>query len=324
MAEVRWNVFSVCISHMQEDWKNTTTTAGQLLVLPGQRRRRHVGEARGLLRQPQTPGGHFHHARLAPSPELAALVQHFWIVRWDLRGHPPQTRENLPHPNVHLTLVPGESCIYGVQTGRFTRVLQGRGGVFGIKFRPGAFRPFLKRSVSSLRNRTMVPRDLFNAAADGVEAAVAAASPDDAAMTAAAEDFLLAHLPPADPEVDLVAGIVDEVAADRGLTRVEHILERHGLRIRTLQRLFNQYVGVGPKWVINRYRLHEAVDRLALDHPVDWAEFALDLGYFDQAHFIRDFKAVTGRTPADYVAGTGIAGKITSADAESRDPTAIR
>jgi hypothetical protein len=97
---------------------------------------------------------------------LAGLVQHFWIVRWDLRGFPPQMRETLPHPNVHVSLAPGELLIYGVQTGRFTRVLADRGGVFGVKFRPGGFRPFLRRPVSSLRDRTIQGR--VDARRDGV------------------------------------------------------------------------------------------------------------------------------------------------------------
>jgi AraC-like DNA-binding protein len=53
--------------------------------------------------------------------------------------------------------------------------------------------------------------------------------------------------------------------------------------------------------VINRYRLHEALERLAQGGNVEWARLALDLGYFDQAHFIRDFKALVGRTPGEYL-----------------------
>ena len=54
-----------------------------------------------------------------------------------------------------------------------------------------------------------------------------------------------------------------------------------------------------PKWVLQRIRLHEAAERMA-DGEGDWASMALDLGYFDQAHFIKAFKAVVGRSPADY------------------------
>ena len=64
--------------------------------------------------------------------------------------------------------------------------------------------------------------------------------------------------------------------------------------------MFNQYVGVGPKWVINRYRMHEALERMEQDDALEWTRLALELGYFDQAHFIRDFKALIGRSPREF------------------------
>lgn len=64
--------------------------------------------------------------------------------------------------------------------------------------------------------------------------------------------------------------------------------------------MFRTYVGAGPKWVIMRYRLQEAVSELD-EGKRDWARLAADLGYFDQAHFVRDFKALLGKTPTEYV-----------------------
>jgi AraC-like DNA-binding protein len=53
--------------------------------------------------------------------------------------------------------------------------------------------------------------------------------------------------------------------------------------------------------VLQRYRLHEVLERLAPGQPVaDWTALALELGWFDQAHFIRDFRALTGTTPTAY------------------------
>jgi AraC-like DNA-binding protein len=79
-------------------------------------------------------------------------------------------------------------------------------------------------------------------------------------------------------------------------------VERFGIPARTLQRLFNRYVGVSPKWVLRRYRLHEAAARLAEPPPGSWAQVAAELGYVDQAHFINDFTAAVGMTPAQYAA----------------------
>jgi AraC-like DNA-binding protein len=69
---------------------------------------------------------------------------------------------------------------------------------------------------------------------------------------------------------------------------------------RTLQRLFRRYVGVGPKWVLRRYRLHDGADLLARGEAAELADLALALGYFDQAHFSREFKDQIGLTPAEY------------------------
>lgn len=259
---------------------------------------RSVGKPRGILRHAPGPGV-FHHARIAPSPLLADVVQHFWIVRWDLRGLAPQVRETLPHPNVHLVLENGHARIQGIHSGRFTTVLEGQGGVFGIKFRAGGFRPFLRMPVSTLRDRSLPVQDVFGEAADRLEAALSAQLEDDR-QVAVAEGFLAERLPPADIAATRVGGIVDRIAVDRSMTTVEQVLEHWSMGKRTLQRLFNDYVGIGPKWVINRYRLHEALERLAQGSAVDWAELALELGYFDQAHFIRDFKALVGCAPAEY------------------------
>jgi transcriptional regulator GlxA family with amidase domain len=95
-------------------------------------------------------------------------------------------------------------------------------------------------------------------------------------------------------------GVVDQIMADPSITRVRGLADRAGIATRRLQRLFATYVGVTPKWVIRRSRLHEAVERLDEGHDVDLAFLARDLGYFDQAHFARDFRATVGRPPAAY------------------------
>nr|WP_254625240.1 MULTISPECIES: helix-turn-helix transcriptional regulator [unclassified Myxococcus] len=83
---------------------------------------------------------------------------------------------------------------------------------------------------------------------------------------------------------------------------MEQVAALAGLEPRNLQRRFSAAVGVSPKWVIQRYRLHEAAEQLARADAPDMASLALQLGYFDQSHFIRDFKALVGRAPGQYAA----------------------
>lgn len=253
---------------------------------------------RGVLHT-QLGEGAFEHARQAPAAALAGFVEHYWCVRWDLRGQPPWLQETLPHPNVHLVIERGEAHVWGVHDNRFRRVLEGRETVFGVKFAAGGFRPFLGSAVGVLANRSMPARDVFG---DGVDAIVPAipGCADIAAMAALVEPLLLAKLPPADPLAAQVRAWVALAASDRELLRAEQLAERAGMGLRALQRLFRDYVGASPKWVVQRYRLHEAVAQLQAGRELAWAELALALGYYDQAHFIRDFRRLVGCAPADY------------------------
>ena len=255
------------------------------------------GHARGILHR-LAPADRFHHARHAADGPLAAFVQHYWIVRWNLAGHAPQLQETLPHPNAYLVFEPDSALVAGVATGRWTRQLEGDSFAFGVKFRPGGLRPFLGRAVSTLTDRRLPLGDVFGDDY-GLHARVIACA-DERTMIDLVQAFLLERLPAPDSQVERVAALVGEIEQERTLTRADTLAARHGMGLRALQRLFDDYVGVGPKWVISRYRLHEAVDRLADGDSVDWTALALDLGYFDQAHFIRDFRSLVGRTPGEF------------------------
>ena len=260
-------------------------------------------EPRGIL-VPRFKAGSFCHERVAPSAALAALVEHYWFVGWDMQGHPPQQQETLPHPNVHLVIENDSDGVYGVHTARYTKQLAGQGFAFGIKFRPGGFRPFLGSAVAEIADRRVGLAQLFGT--DGaaltrqVRACAASADTAPAAMAAAAEAFLLARLPPCDADAGRAAALVAAIAGDAALLTVDALAEQAGLNKRALQRLFQQYVGVGPKWVIRRYRMHEAVAQLQAGAAPELAQLALGLGYYDQAHFIKEFTALVGKPPGEY------------------------
>jgi AraC-like DNA-binding protein len=239
--------------------------------------------------------GEFAHSRVGAPPDLADRIEHFWSVRWNLEGLPPQVQETLPHPNDHIVIEPGAAAARGVHSGRWSRMLEGRSAAFGIKFRPGAFRPLLGRPVSSIADGSIPIAPLFGADALALDDVLTC---DDAAELASR--FLRARLPATDDKTLLAGRIVDSVVEDRELHSADELARRHDMTLRALQRLFNEYVGIGPKWVIKRYRIHEAVARVQAGQPVWWAALAQDPGYFDQAHFIADFRQLVGKTPGDY------------------------
>lgn len=253
---------------------------------------------RGLL-NPRAGEKHFQLSRYPPAPDLSFFVERYWIIHWDLRGRAPYVSENLPYPCVNLVVERQQSGIFGVVTGKFTHLLEGGGKVFGLKFRPGAFYPFLKTPVCTLTDTSVPIGSVFGAAGEALESAMLALEDHDA-MIALAENFLRAHLPARDENTAFVNHVIDTIIARREINRVDDVVRLLDLNKRTLQRLFSQYVGVSPKWVIMRYRLHEAAEQVTSGTVLDWSRLALDLGYFDQAHFIKDFKSIVGKTPAEY------------------------
>src|SRR5690606_15344393 len=99
----------------------------------------------------------------------------------------------------------------------------------------------------------------------------------------------------------LVNEVVRFVEERTEVTRVAQVCEHFGLSERTLQRLTQRRLGLNPKWVIQRRRLHEAADRLR-SGTGNLATVAAELGYADQAHLTHDFRSVTGLTPGEFAA----------------------
>jgi AraC-like DNA-binding protein len=261
--------------------------------------RRKTEPLRGMLRTGAVPGRCYRHARYYPSADLEPYVEHYWAVERDLRGLATERVETLAHPSVHLIFQTGTSRVTGPMRARFSRLLDGKDRIFAVKFRPGGFRPFVRFPVSRLADTTLSIRQVFGPKGNEVDRAVLA-EPTDSARISVVEEFLRARRPAVDGNVSRVAEMVSGVVRHRDIRRVRDLAARYQLNTRTLERLFAHYVGVSPKWVIQRYRLHEAAERLAPGAPILLADLALELGYTDQSHFARDFKAMVGFSPAAY------------------------
>jgi AraC-like DNA-binding protein len=249
---------------------------------------------------PATARRMFRLERYRAEGAFAQFLDHYWLVAWDLAGQPPYVQRTLPYPCVNLVFDAGKSGFFGVVSGAFDYRLQGRGCALGLRFRPGAFRALLGRPVHTLTDRVLPLSALLGGDEQALERAVLDAAGDDAAMIDAANALLGPRLPAPDPQVERIDALLRHAEQERGLTRAEQLADHAGVGLRALQRLFSDCVGVSPKWVIRRYRLHEAADRLAHGQALDLAGLAQSLGYYDQAHFTRDFRKLVGRTPAEY------------------------
>jgi AraC-like DNA-binding protein len=247
--------------------------------------------------------------RDAPVSEvLRPFVERYWSVRWDRTGRPPFRSEVLSHPSVNVSVESGDRprfgyrlpavLVHGIVLRRFTVDLAGTGRVSAVNFRPGGFAAFTglrppRGTVAPLGGELGPdPHDLL----------AAVLGPEDDDERAAVLDAALAPFAPDPPAPYLeLLGLLHRMLADRDLVRVDQVAALGGTSVRSLQRLFAAYVGASPKAVLARYRLQDAAALIDAGAVEDLARLAADLGWFDQAHFSRDFRAVVGTTPSSYL-----------------------
>lgn len=261
----------------------------------------------GALLEPIAPAGPIQLRRYLPSPELASCVRHYWFVSWEFPVGQSHVQPVLPLPAVNAVIEADGAWVYGVWSRRYDKLLAGRGSAWGVLFLPTGFTPFWPSSVHTLRDRRTPFDEVFGGAHDAVPGCGQASSTaalvgglnggasDDVAV-AQLERYLAARIVRSEAPAE-VRRWVTSIESDPTVTRVEQLAERHGVTPRTLQRAMRHHVGLGPKQLIRRYRLLEAASRLASGQPCNHADLAVALGYADQAHFVRDFRAVIGTSP---------------------------
>jgi AraC-like DNA-binding protein len=249
------------------------------------------------------PPGEFTHVRRAPSAALQPFVEHLWCVQWRLPAGATQHVATVPHPCVHWTFEADACTLTGPHTRLWQRDLTPRGEVLGVKFRPEGFRAYWGSPVSGLRDVIQSSNELPALAfardlAEHLFDELAGASLD---TRFDAIEYTLEHALPVLAQEQLqLAALIDTARDDRELLRADAWAERAGLSLRQLQRLLTDWVGVGPKWILARYRLHEALHRLQQQPLPRLADLAADIGFADAAHFSRCFRGVLGLSPQQY------------------------
>lgn len=238
--------------------------------------------------------------REQPPDELNYLIDHFWSVQWDLPEGEKITQYVLSHPNIHISLEGNKAELHGVVTRRFERTLQNSGYVFAVKFKPASFACLTEKNIADFTDK-ITPLS----GAIKQEFCDIFCNPIDPSQESAKISELLFFLTKIknkpDPLVETLNSVIKKIEQDSSINGVGELEKLMGMKTRSIQRLFNKFIGVSPKWVISRYRLHEAMSLIesANDETI-FSEIAYKLGYFDQAHFIKDFKRLVGQTPGEY------------------------
>lgn len=252
-------------------------------------------DSRGIL-HPRAGLEHFTLERFTPSADVARFVDRYWLASWHLPDGQRHQQQVLAHPVVNVVFEGDTTTVTGVQEERVTKVLEGRSRALGVMFRPAGFRPLLGRPLSAITNSVLPLAEVV----PGWEPLHMADGASGEELSASVDKALTALLPADAQPSERTTGWAERAATDRELRRVEDLAASAGVTVRALQRAFNDHVGIGPKWLLRRYRLYEAAERAARTADVDWSALAADLGYADQAHLIREFTAAVGQSPGRY------------------------
>lgn len=227
---------------------------------------------------------------IRPSPRLARYVECYWF-RQDHGG--ARTHRVLPDGCVDILLSTrrGEAAgltVVGLMTAPLSLSAEAGRSFFGVRFRPGMASAFVPEAAA-LTDR-IEPLDQFwgSAAWRTLDQLVEASTPQE--MAAAMESSLRPANPPGSAERALwqlpTAISMDHLAADASLSA------------RQLRRVFLERAGVPPKYLSRILRFRKAAESIltSVGQP-SWAQFAVACGYYDQAHFIREFQEFSGMTP---------------------------
>jgi AraC-like DNA-binding protein len=252
-----------------------------------------------------------------PAPPLDQFIDDIYC----LTGVPRHRRMDVPPmPSAHLFVNLGGPArlwdsdpsvppavftgawFMGVWTRRFRYEYPARVRLAGVHFKPWGMSPFIDMPAAELRDRWAPADAVWQRSADRIRSQAGDTASAAEALRVLEEELRsrLAGAPA--PGLDLVRHAGRRLEASHGAVPVGALSDAAGVSGNYLAAQFRSHVGVTPKRVARIYRFARLIVSVDARRPVDWAELAHTAGYFDQAHFSREFKDFTGHTPTGYLA----------------------
>jgi AraC-like DNA-binding protein len=226
-----------------------------------------------------------------------------WLMDGPAPAHP---RERLlPMPTAELIIDLSATSdmpvpmLCGPQSESFVIDTNSPASIMGVHFKPGGAFPFFKAPAGELHNaRVGLDVPWAGRAAELRERLLEAPTP--LARFQMVESFLLAQAVRPLARQPAVAFALAAFQGERPLT-VSAVVERSGFCQRRFIEVFRDEVGLTPKLFCRVVRFQQVVQKIHRWRQVDWADVAVDCGYYDQAHFIHDFQAFSGFSPTTYL-----------------------
>ncbi|MGJ5817805.1 DUF6597 domain-containing transcriptional factor [Paludibaculum fermentans] len=230
----------------------------------------------------------------APPAHLAASVECFWT--YDADPAQPEQRV-LPDACEDIVFLPDSGLLAAVGTMTKAQVYSHAHSqtVVGVRFHPSMARPFLVVAGSELADEMVDLGGLWGVRGEQLRGRMSAAESGAEAVALLAGELRPVEETPAQR-------MVLWVAEQGGRVRLDDLARFAGLSQRHLRRIFLEQTGVSPKLFCRVVRFRSLVSRLAQKNEANWADLALDYGYYDQSHLVNEFRELSGLTPTAFVA----------------------
>ena len=251
-----------------------------------------------------------------PSPELQPFVKCFWSLEDETKKENVKQRV-LPDGCMEMIFHYGDQYLQYFEDGsilkqprsflfgQITKYIEiastGISGIISARFLPDGICPFINMPVSTLENKAVSLTEIFNEEGRKLEEEVINAK-DAQERIKLIETFLLSKLT-GQPAIDAITkSCVEVIFQSQGQIGLAALADKMNIHRRNMERKFTSMIGISPKQLARVARLQAALKMIQQKKCNSLTEIAYENGYFDQAHFIKDFKEFTGMSPKSFFA----------------------
>jgi AraC-like DNA-binding protein len=193
-------------------------------------------------------------------------------------------------------IIQPRSFVFGQITKYIEIAPTGISGIIAARFLPDGISPFLNTPLTSLENKAVPVKDLFREEGVNLEVQVLNAN-DNEERIKLIETFLLSKLTERRTIDSITKSCVDIIFQSQGKIGSTELADKMNISRRNMERKFTSAIGMSPKQLARVARLQATLKMLEQKDSTTLTEIAYENGYFDQAHFIKDFREFTGMSP---------------------------
>ncbi|MEL1245257.1 AraC family transcriptional regulator [Flavobacterium sp. DGU11] len=247
----------------------------------------------------------------SPSADLAPYVECYWVHSFTGEsGEDSPVQRCLPLGMVEVIIHPDEnisdllteeqwqqlprSFFHGIYNNPVYWKIKSNARLFGIRFKPETFSTLFNVPAASLYCHFVSLETFLGREVSGLHRPLYGIK-DIAAMVAHCDGFLSKRLADLELQHNYITEAADIIRHTKGNISIEEVSNSISVSMRQLQRSFKENLGTTPKGYLRIIRFRNAFSALESEH--EWADITYDLGYADQAHFIREFREFAGDTP---------------------------